>query len=246
MAFRFVAVLMIATVCAAQTPMPAADTPPSSTAGTITIPQGTSVALTLISPIKSKSTKVGNSVQAQVAFPVTVGTQVAIPAGTYVEGIVNAVSVRDSKTHNPSVKIHFTALLFPNGYSVTLDAMNTDALLLDPGFDSQTQSEVADASDGAPMLGEGFGEPGQNPPTLPPLPSNGPSPAVMTGVVAGAGVGATALILALAHHRAATADFLLFDNGWQLQMVLENPLTLDAAKIAATGPAKTGAAATAP
>lgn len=244
MAFRFVALLMITTVCAAQTPVPAANAPAGAPTGTITVPSGTSVPLTLISPIKSKSTKVGSSLQAQVAFPVTVGTQVAIPAGTYVEGIVNSVSVRDSKTHNPSVKIHFTALLFPNGYSVPLDAMNSDAMLIVPEMnESRGLYEVADARDGAPAFGEGFGARGQNPPTLPPLPSNGPSPGVLLGVTAGAGVGILALTLALAHHRAGSADFLLFDNGWQLQMVLQQPLTLDVAKIAATG--KAGSAATA-
>jgi len=37
--------------------------------------------MTLVSPIKSKSTKVGDAVRAVVAFPITVGGQVAIPAG---------------------------------------------------------------------------------------------------------------------------------------------------------------------
>jgi len=236
MVFRLVAVLLIATVCGAQTPMPA-NTPASSATGTITVPQGTAVPLVLITPIRSKSTKPGNSVQAQVAFPVTVGTQVAIPAGTYVQGIVNAVSARDAHTHMPSVKVHFTALLFPNGYSVPLDAMNSDAMLIEPAFDPglDSRSELADARDGAPVLGEEFAAPEQNPPLppLPPLPSNGPSPAVMTGVMVGVGVGTTALILVLAHHRAGSNDFLLFDNGWQLQMVLQQPLTLDAAKVTA-------------
>jgi len=237
MVFRIVAVFLIATVCAAQTPMPAPMPAPARTAaggltGTITVPQGTTMAMTLISPIKSKTSKPGDSVRAVVAFPVTVGTQVAIPAGTYVDGVLNSVSMRDTQTHMPSVKIHFTALLYPNGYSVPLDAINTQAMLMDPGLVPRPKYELADARDGAPMLGDGFAEPGQTTPTLPPLPSNGPSPGLLIGVTAGASVGILALTLALAHHRGG-GDYLLFDNGWQFQMALQSPLTLDASKVAA-------------
>ncbi|HEY1808815.1 MAG TPA: hypothetical protein VGG42_09650, partial [Acidobacteriaceae bacterium] len=94
----------------------------------LVVPAGTGIALTLVTPIQSKTTKVGDTVRAVVAFPVTVGAQVAIPAGTYVEGMVNTVSA-----HGPSVTIHFTRMLFANGYSVPLDAMNTQAAVEWPG-----------------------------------------------------------------------------------------------------------------
>lgn len=233
MIFRLVAVFLIATVCAAQNPMPTpAGVPAGSATGTISVPQGTNIAMTLISPVKSKTSKPGDSVRAVVAFPVTVGIQLAIPAGTYVDGILNAVSSRDAQTHMASVKIHFTTLLYPNGYSVPLDGINTQAILMDPGPVSQPVYEIADARDGAPTLEEGFAEPGQTTPTLPPLPSNGPSPGLLIGVTAGAGVGILALSLLAAHHRGG-GDYLLFDNGWQFQMTLQSPLTLDASKVAA-------------
>lgn len=234
MRFKLVAVFLIARMCSAQTSVPAATpvTPPS----TITVPQGTTVALTLISSVKSKSTKPGDAVRAAVAFPVTVGTQLAIPPGTYVEGVVSAVTPRAPKTHMASVQLHFTKLLFANGYSVALDAENTEALLLLPEAGSQNTYEVADASEGAPYLGEGFagqgfGGAGQTTPTLPPLPSVGPSPALVTGAVLGGGVALMVAMLAVAHHR-GSPDYVLFDNGWQFQMVLQSPLTLDAGQVA--------------
>jgi hypothetical protein len=121
-------------MCGAQNPMV---TPPAAVpvapSGVITVAEGTTVALTLVSSVKSKSTKPGDAVRAVVAFPVTVGTQLAIPPGTYVEGVVNAVTARAPKTHMASVQLHFTKLLFANGYSVALNAVNTDAMVILPG-----------------------------------------------------------------------------------------------------------------
>jgi hypothetical protein len=36
-----------------------------------------------------------------------------------------------------------------------------------------------------------------------------------------------------AHHRANSTDFVLYDAGWQFQMVLDSPVTLNAAQVAA-------------
>jgi hypothetical protein len=206
---------------------PATPLAPSSA---ILVPQGTSVPLTLVSPIKSKSTKPGDTVRAVVAFPVTVGTQLAIPAGTYVEGMVTAVTARAPHTHLPSVQIHFTRLLFANGYSAQLDGANTDARMTLPITDPRATYELAFAGDGAPFLGEGFGAAGQ---TLPPLPRPGPNPAVVGGAIAGGFAAILIALLVAARHNVKNTDFLLFDNGWQFQMVLNSPLTLDAAKVAA-------------
>ncbi len=243
MRFQFIAVLLIASLSnplslmavTPSVPVSSAQTPttPVTTASTILVPQGTSVPLTLVSPIKSKSTKPGDTVRAVVAFPVTVGTQLAIPAGTYVEGMVTAVTARAPHTHLPSVQIHFTRLLFANGYSVPLDAANTDARMTLPITDPRATYELAFAGDGAPFLGEGFVAAGQTTPTPPPLPSVGPNPAVVSGAIAGGFVAILITILTVSHHNVKNTDFLLFDNGWQFQMVLNSPLTLDAGKVAA-------------
>ena len=243
MRYQLIAVLLIASLfnplsLMAITPSVAissaqAPSTPLAPSSTITVPQGTSVPLTLVSPIKSKSTKVGDTVRAVVAFPVTVGTQLAIPASTYVEGMVIAVTARAPHTHQPSVQIHFMRLLFANGYSAPLDAANTDAMMILPVTDPRATYELAYAGDGAPFLGEGFGAAGQTLPPLPPLPRLGPNPAVIVGATAGGFVGILAIVFATAHHNAKNTDFLLFDNGWQFQMVLNSPLTLDAGKVAA-------------
>jgi hypothetical protein len=237
MRYQVISMFLIASICGAQTPAatpasvanPSTQTP-TAPADTITVAQGTTVALTLVSAIKSKSSKPGDSVRAVVAFPVTVGTQIAIPAGTYVEGMVNALTARAPHTHAPDVRIHFTRLLFANGYSVPLDAANTEAFVIVPDANLQAPYEIADARDGAPFLGAGFKPVAQTTTEPPPLPRVGPNPAVVVGATLGGMVGLGTLLFVLSHNRGKNVDYLLYDNGWQFQMVLQSPLVLNAAK----------------
>lgn len=232
---RFVALFLIATLCSAQAPAPLAQVAatPLASAASITVPQGTPVPLTLVSSIHSKSTRTGDPVRAIVAFPVTVGAQMAIPAGTYVQGTVTAVKGPTTGTQTPTLRVHFTQLLFTNGYSVPLDATNTQALLLEPGLPTRATDALAFAGDGAPLLGDGFAAEGQTTPQLPPLPQTGPNPAVIGGAIAGGTAAVLILALVLSHRHAASVDYVLFESGWQFQMTLQQPLTLDASKVAA-------------
>ncbi len=230
MTFRLVAFAAIASIFSAQ--MPTAPPVPASSPATITVPPGTLVALKLISTIKSKSTRPGDPVRAIVAFPLAIGTQVAVPAGTYVEGVIDKVNTHPSRGANPSVQIRFNRLLFANGYSVPLVAANTQAYLREMNDPQRLPDALADARDGASFFGESFAA-GQSNPQLPPLPSVGPSPAKVIGISLGATAGIVVLGLVFGHHHAAHADYALFDAGWQFQMAIEQPLTLDAAQVSA-------------
>ena len=85
---RLIAALLALSTFASQTAYAAAPQVPAAlpeqtpSSGQTIVPAATVIPLTLVSQIKSKSTKVGDAVRAQVAFPITVGTQMAIPAGT--------------------------------------------------------------------------------------------------------------------------------------------------------------------
>jgi len=196
---------------------------------TLTVPAGTAIPLTLINPIKKKSTKPGDAVRATVAFPIMAGMQVAIPAGSYVEGVVQNLTARASGTNQPAVGIHFTRLVFANGYSVNLDANSTQAEEVAPSL-GDSGVELASIAPSAGSMGL-FAQTTQ--PTLPPLP---PLPGPPVGVIAGAMAGGTAGLLVLlfiaAHHSQSKIDFVLFDAGWQFQMVLQSPLMVDASKVA--------------
>jgi type IV secretion system protein VirB10 len=233
--------LMIASLVIAQNPVQnpsaassAQQNPAPPAASTITVPAGTAIPLTLMNPVKSKSTKPGDTVRAVVAFPVTVGSRLAIPTGTFVEGTVTQLTVRPLKNQAPTLRVHFTRLLFPNGYSVALNGENTQALLLRDD-DRASTVEVAELTP-MPPLGTHFamGE-GQN--TMPTLPQVGPSKAVVIGATTGGFAAFTIGMLLWAHHRANSYDFVVFDVGWQFQMVLDSPVVLDAAQVAAAAAA---------
>jgi hypothetical protein len=98
----------------------------------LTVPSGAAVPLTLSQPVNRKSYKLSNAVSATVAFPVTVGGQIAIPAGTKVDGTVTEFKPSEKKTRQPNATIQWTHLVYPNGYTVTLDTPATAELTAPP------------------------------------------------------------------------------------------------------------------
>lgn len=250
--------------------------PPASQVATI--PAGARIPLTLTNQITTKSRR-GDAIRAMTAFPVTVDTQVAIPVGTYVEGVIDSVNRR-----TPSVEIHFTRLVFSSGYTVSLQAESVQANMIRHDEASPTTAAASASTDVGPaheanstfhndywpaansaLASPGHGPyieeaafgsepqpaslafpaatpaafpaplPQQQPPQLqppPPLHSH-------IGLAIGIGVATTAgfiLALVLAGHRRGAINGVVFDDGWQFQMVLQNPLTLDLSRISATSP----------
>jgi hypothetical protein len=258
-ATTMVAAWQAQTVQAASPQTPAAGAP-AVAPGTIQVPAGTKIPLSLLNQVMSLSSKPGAAIRAVVAFPVTVGNQLAIPAGTFVDG--QLVSARPAGSRppkgstGPALQIHFTRLVYANGYTVQLDAQH--ASLTMPAAASGV--EVAAVED-EPLLpvtrgprdhGPGDGtaylegqfpiEPTPPAPTLPQHP--GPNPVVIT--LAAVGGFAVLLIgaLLLARHSVNHTDAVLYDAGWQFSMSLTTPLTLDttqvmdAAKMAVPAPSQ--------
>lgn len=235
-----ISALVIASLSLGQTPVPTTQITPvpaqsvPTAAGRITVPAGTAIQLTLMSAVKSKSTKAGDSVRAIVAFPVTIGTHLAIPAGTFVDGNVAQVTVHPKGGQPPLFRVHFTHLVYSNGYSVALNGENTQAQFL-PYQSSTPKNEVAELMPlrlpGARFV---MGE-GQMTPIAPPYNpgGGGGNPAIFGGIVGGIAAAALIVTLIWAHHRGnKMTDFVLYDAGWQFQMILDSPLTLDAAQVA--------------
>lgn len=231
-----IAGLLIASGCWAQEP-PASpqqvpdqgqeQTPGGAQRETFTIPAGTRVPLTLTNPIWTRTAKPGDSVRAVTAFPVTVGTQVMIPPGTYVEGSLEKVIKRDSRG-NPALQAHFTRIVFSNGYAVDLAGTMAQARAESPNAGLPERSAAERQSAEGMEFGGGMGLPQQ--PGPPPLPRLGPSPAKVAGIAAGAAAAGIVTLVLLARHRGADA---LFDAGWQFEMILQSPLSLDAERVSA-------------
>jgi len=115
-------VLLLAGIAAAQTPLTPKPAAPSveSEKPMLTIPAGTKVPLSLKQAISTKTAKDGDPVYAETAFPFVVNERVVIPAGTYIQGKIERVQRGGHVKGRAEVLIHFTSMIYPNGYTVML------------------------------------------------------------------------------------------------------------------------------
>jgi len=220
---------------------------PAPRATTVTVPAGTSIALVLTHPIQSRYIHRGDDIYAQVVSPITSGDQVVIPAGTLVNGKFDRVG---HHANRGELYLQSMSIVFPDGYvapvagPITLESTEGYAWN-DPGNGRVAAFVVL------PLAGTGVGalighsaasSQGQTiTSTLPPG-CTGPPPGCLTssvtgppdkgkGTVIGAGVGAgiglvaALVVLGTSHH-------FFLDVGTPVEMVLEQPLTLQADVVA--------------
>lgn len=189
---------------------------------TIVVPAGTSIQLALTNPITTKSMKAGTPLRAMVSFPVSVGSQVAIPVNTYVEGAID--SVQGARTANPVLRAHFTRVIFANGYTVPLTGDIEVAQTILPEGEHFELASYESGNAPSLMLAALQQQP-------PPLPKPGPSSGEIAAFVALPVIGIVLIVLAAKHNGGANG--VVFNSGWQFEMVLQAPLTLDAASVPA-------------
>lgn len=149
--------------------------------------------------------------------------------GTYVQGVIDKVT--KGGRVGPSLKMHFTQLLYANGYSVDMEGASVQGEAHRPNPCSAATAATATPSASYNSLAA---------PSSPQTPTlQAPTP--HTGAIVGAaiaGVAATAALLILSHYHRG-GSIVLFDTGWQFEMVLESPLSVDAASVAAAAAAVT-------
>ncbi len=89
----------------------------------ILVPPGTKVLLALRSGIDTRTARPGDGVYLSSTFPVVVGTHVAIPAGVYVQGVIDRVVRPGRVKGRAQVGMHFTTIIFPNGSVVSIPGL---------------------------------------------------------------------------------------------------------------------------
>lgn len=89
-------------------------------AAQITLPAGAKVELVLTRPIWARTAKPGDPIYAQTNFPATDGKHIAIPAGSWVQGTIEAISRPTWRSKRAVLQILFTKIIFANGYTVSL------------------------------------------------------------------------------------------------------------------------------
>src|ERR1051325_2763571 len=86
----------------------------------IVIPTGTKVPVVLQHAITTKSAREGDAIYAHTSFPVVLNDRLLIPAGTYVQGKIVSVQRAGHIKGRAEILMHFTTLIYPNGYTVIL------------------------------------------------------------------------------------------------------------------------------
>jgi len=194
-----------------------------------TVPAGTKVLLELRSALNTRSAKPGDGVYLSSTFPVVIGNRELIPAGVYVQGVVDRVQ-RAGQIHGKAqLDMHFTSLIFPNGSVVEIPGVVSNV----PGAKNQT---VAADQEGTiqqdPNKGRNAGTVAEV--SIP----TGATIGTIGGIAAGHGVagglgglGAGLAAVAIATLFTRGADVNL-EAGTQVEMVLQRPLLLEEANLA--------------
>jgi hypothetical protein len=201
---------------------------------TYTIPAGTRVLLQLRSAINTKSAQPGDSVYLSSTFPVVVGNRVMIPAGVYVQGVVDRV-VRAGRVKGRSqLDMHFTSIIFPNGTVVEIPGIVNSL----PGASKQ---KVKDDGEGTIEQG---GDKGRNAGKVAEvaIPTGGTVGTIgglgaghpVEGGLVGIGAGLAAVGLASLFTRGADVNI---ESGAQVEMVLQRPLLLEEENLSGAGAA---------
>ncbi len=245
-------------MCAAQTPAPdaaqvggqaaaqpaaaeASSTPSSAgpasfgavtaSAPTYEVPAGTKVLLQLKSGVNTKSAKPGDGVYLTSAFPVVVGARVLIPAGVYVQGVVDRVVRAGRIKGKAQLDMHFTSMIFPNGTVVEIPG-GVNGL---PGAQHQT---VKNDGEGTIVQDSGKGRNAGETAKIA-LPT-GATAGTIGGAVAGHPISGG--LIGLAAGAATVGVVSLFTrgadveipSGSQVEMVFQRSLVLQAENLSAT------------
>lgn len=213
-------------------------TPPAQKK-TYIVPAGTKVLLQLRSGINTRSARPGDGVYLASTFPVVVGNRVMIPAGVYVQGVVDRVVRAGRVKGRAQLDMHFTSIIFPNGSVVEIPGVVNSL----PGARKQQVK-----NDGEGTI-EQDGDKGRNAGKVAEvaIPTGGTIGSIgglesghpIEGGLAGIGAGIAAAGLVSLFTRGADVNI---ENGTQVEMVLQRPLMLEEENLAAVGAPGTAAA----
>lgn len=206
--------------------------PPAPSLKTYTVPAGTKVLLQLRSAINTRSAQAGDGVYLASTFPVVVGSRVLIPAGVYVQGVVDRVQ-RAGRVHGRAqLDMHFTSMIFPNGTVVEIPGMVNGL----PGASKQDvkkdgEGTIEQAGDKTRNMGKVAEVSVPTGATIGSIGSIGSGHPILGGLAGAAGGLAAAGLVSLFTRGADVA----IPEGTQVEMVLQRPLILQQENLAPAG-----------
>ena len=193
-------------------------------ASIISLPSGTKVLMVLKNSISTRNAKPGDGVYLETTFPVVAEGHVVIPAGTYVQGVVDKVRRSGRVKGRAEVLLHFTSLIYPNGYMVTLpgalestDSNDRQTVADDEGTVQAPGTKAKDA--GTVGKGGAYG-------TAIGAATSGGWKGAGIGGLAGAAAGLGAVLL-------TRGEEVRIDSGTSVEMVLQRPVRIDLDRVQA-------------
>lgn len=131
--------------------------PQEPQAVSVTIPAGTSVAVTFGEMVTSETAQVGDNVTATLKSPLIAGDRVAFPAGSRVQGQVSDVkpAKKGFKDTGGALSITFNKIVAPDGHSATVVAGFTK---LAEGSAGKKAAIIGGSAAGGALLGKVLGK----------------------------------------------------------------------------------------
>ena len=219
-------VLLCAALAMAQAASPV-DEPPQKTSDApvrVTVPAGTKIPLVLKHAISTKSVRPGDPVYLQTNFPVAQDNRILIPSGTYVQGVVDSIKRPGRVSGRAELLMHFTTLIFPNGYTVTIPGAVEGV----PGADN---SKVKDKEGTI----QADSQKGKDATTIAQTTGAGAAVGALAAGGKGAGIGAGAGgVLGLATVLLSRGQDVRMEAGSTVEMELQRALILEEARVTTT------------
>jgi hypothetical protein len=187
----------------------------------VSVPAGAQILVTLQHAITTKSAKVGDPVYAITSFPYAQNGQMLIPAGTYVQGRISAITRPGRVKGRAELLFHFTTLIYPDGYTVMLPGAVDNV----PGMEHSTMKDdegtIRQDGQKAHDVGKVAG-----------AAATGGLIGAAAGGLKGAGIGgAGGAVVGTAIALFSRGNDLRLESGTAIQMVIQRPIDLDADRI---------------
>lgn len=189
------------------------------------VPAGTRLPIQLRQPLSTKNAQPGDAVYAQTSFPIAVPGGMAIPAGTWVQGVVDSVKRAGRIKGKAELQFHLTTLIFANGQTVDMAAAiaqvpgSKSASVREPGVvqqDSEKGRDFDKALDNGSKLG-----------SMGALAGVAASPSIRgLGVGGLAGIAAGTLIAVLMR-----GSDVQFDTGTSIEISLTQAIAIEKEKL---------------
>src|SRR3954468_3267628 len=188
----------------------------------ITVPAGTKLLMQLKSGVNTKTAKAGDGVYMETSFPVSIENVMAIPPGTYVQGVIDNVKRSGRVKGRAEVLFHFTTLIFPSGYTVSVPGAVNEV----PGSDTGrvVNKEGTVTADGTKGKDAGtIAGPTAQGALIGALAHGG------KGALIGSGIGGVAGVAEVLFTR---GNEINYPAGTPVEMVLQRPLVLEETRLA--------------